>query len=222
MLIISHKSKKAFKDFLKENSIDYIETIDNPRLDKRVSDHPDLSIFPLGHKKILVDKALASYYRQRLKGYKIIEGESVGGTYPKDAIYNVYEGEDFYIHNNHTEKHILGQLKAKTHLFVNQGYSRCSIIPMKERILTSDYGIYKALRGKIKVILLEEESIDLDGFAKGFLGGTCGLYGSKLIFNGSIKRLKSYDLIRDNAKKEKLDLIYPDINLLDTGSHIKV
>ena len=50
MLIISHKSSLEFKDFLDRNNFSWIETIDNPNLDKRIADHPDLTIFNLDNK----------------------------------------------------------------------------------------------------------------------------------------------------------------------------
>ena len=50
MLIISHKSKKEFTDFLDSKNIKYLKTIDNPNIDKRISDHPDLSLFKLWKK----------------------------------------------------------------------------------------------------------------------------------------------------------------------------
>ena len=41
-----------------------------------------------------------------------------------------------------------------------------------------------------------------------------------LLFNGNIERLNSYDIIKNIVDKEKLNLLYPDTNLLDTGSLI--
>lgn len=223
MLIISNKSKDEFRKFLAKENIEFIETIDNPNLYEPIGDHPDLSIFPLGDGKILVDKVLAPYYREKLPTYEIIEGDSVKVKYPYDSIYNVYEGDDFFIHNDLTESHILSHMEDKTHLRVNQGYTRCSIIPMGDRILTGDYGIYKKLRDEIKIILLPREDIDLPGFETGFIGGTCGLYGDRLIFDGDIERLKSFEIIKENADEAGLTLVYPkDLDLKDLGSLMAV
>ncbi|MCI7238509.1 MAG: hypothetical protein SOU08_08225 [Anaerococcus sp.] len=223
MLIISNKAKDEFRKFLAKENIEFIETIDNPNLYEPIGDHPDLSIFPLGDGKILVDKVLAPYYREKLPTYEIIEGDSVKVKYPYDSIYNVYEGDDFFIHNDLTESHILAHMEDKTHLRVNQGYTRCSIIPMGDRILTGDYGIYKKLRDEIKIILLPREDIDLPGFETGFIGGTCGLYGDRLIFDGDIERLKSFEIIKENADEAGLTLVYPkDLDLKDLGSLMAV
>ena len=109
------------------------------------------------------------------------------------------------------------------HYFTRQGYSRCSVVPMGDKILTSDYGIYKTLKDKIEVVLLSEENIPLDGFDNGFLGGTCGFFENTLIFNGNIEKLNSYETIKMEAKKSGIKLLYPNnCDLFDTGSLIFV
>lgn len=220
MLIISYKSSLDFKEFLDKNNYSWIETIPSPNLDPRIADHPDLSIFPLDDKFMVIDKNLVDYYKRYIKISNIIDGEVVSPSYPKDSIYNVYKTSNYYIHNDVTEKNIelfMNENNYK-HLFVKQGYTRCSIIPMKDKILTSDYGIYKALKEKIEVVLLEEESIPLDGFSKGFLGGCCGFFENTLLFNGNIEKLQNYELIRDEALKSNIKIVYPSCDLLDTGS----
>lgn len=221
MLIISHKSTVEFKEFLKDNKLDFIETIDNPNLDPRIADHPDLSIFPLNENDLSIDSSVINYYQKNITDKNLIPGESVSKKYPYDAIYNVYKGSDFYIHNDVTEKNINNYMKVNNykHLFINQGYTRCSIIPMGDKILTADFGIYKTLKDKIEVILLRQENIPLDGFDKGFLGGTCGFFGKTLIFNGNIEKLFNYETIKKESEASKIRLLYPkNCDLVDTGS----
>lgn len=222
-LLISHKSKKEFKDFLEENKIEYLLTIDNPNLDKRIADHPDLSVFVIDSKNIIVDENVYDYYKKNLEDINVIKGQKVNKNYPKDSIYNVVKFKNFYIHNDFTEKNIEKFLKDYKFLKVNQGYTRCSSIVLNDSIITSDYGIYKKLKKKINIILIEEEKIDLDGFDKGFIGGTCGKLSDKLlIFNGDIKSLSCYGIIYKQSKKENIDIIYPKCKLLDTGSLIRI
>lgn len=221
MLIISHKSTVEFKEFLKDNKLDFIETIDNPNLDPRIADHPDLSIFPLNENDLSIDSSVINYYQKNITDKNLIPGESVSKKYPYDAIYNVYKGSDFYIHNNVTEKNINNYMKVNNykHLFTNQGYTRCSIIPMGDKILTADFGIYKTLKDKIEVILLRQENIPLDRFDKGFLGGTCGFFDKTLIFNGNIEKLSNYETIKKESEASKIRLLYPkNCDLVDTGS----
>lgn len=225
MLIISNKSKKEFKDFLDDKKFEYIETIDNPNLDIRIADHPDLSIFILDEGNVVIDKAVVDYYKEKISGVNFISGENVEAKYPRDSIYNIYMGSDYFIHNDQTEKNILQFMNKNIykHYFTRQGYSRCSVVPMGDKILTSDYGIYKTLKDKIEVVLLSEENIPLDGFDNGFLGGTCGFFENTLIFNGNIEKLNSYETIKMEAKKSGIKLLYPNnCDLFDTGSLIFV
>lgn len=109
MLIISYKSTIEFKNYLDKLNIKFIETTDNPNLDHRIADHPDLSIFALDDDNVLIDESVISYYQAKVTGKNFLAGESVGTLYPHDSIYNVYKGSDFYLHNDTTEK-ILGLL----------------------------------------------------------------------------------------------------------------
>lgn len=223
MLIISHKSKKEFTDFLDFKNIKYLKTIDNPNLDKRISDHPDLSLFKLDDKNIVVDESVYDYYKKYLKNINLIKGEKVGSKYPLDAIYNIVRFKKIYIHNNFTEKNIKLYFDQKNirHLFIKQGYTRCSMLVFNENLLTSDMGIFKKLKNILPITLLKEEKIPLDGFDQGFLGGCFGKINEKtLLFNGNIERLNSYDIIKNIVVKENLNLLYPDTNLIDTGSLI--
>ena len=176
MLIISHKSKKEFTDFLDFKNIKYLKTIDNPNLDKRISDHPDLSLFKVDDKNLIVDKNVYEYYKKNIKNINIIKGEEVSKNYPYDALYNIVKFKNFYIHNDFTEKNIKLFFEEKNikHLFIKQGYSRCSMLVFNENILTSDMGIFKKLKNILPVTLLKEEKISLDGFDQGFLGGCFG------------------------------------------------
>lgn len=222
MLIISNKASLDFKSFLADQNIDFIETIDNPNLDRRIGDHPDLSLFALDNDNIIVAAEVFDYYKNKLTGKNMIKGSSVSEKYPKDSIYNLLRFKDFYIHNDFTEENIERILKERNykHLFVKQGYSRCSIIPLRESLLTSDYGIYKTLKDKVDIILLENDKIELDGFDQGFIGGTCGLIQDKLIFTGDISRHKSFDIIKKACDRENIEIIYPEIPLVDLGSLI--
>ncbi|MCI5972675.1 MAG: hypothetical protein MRZ08_06495 [Anaerococcus sp.] len=222
MLIISNKASLYFKSFLADQNIEFIETIDNPNLDMRIADHPDLSLYALDKDNIIVAAEVFDYYKNKLTGKNMIKGSSVSEKYPKDSIYNLLRFKDFYIHNDFTEENIERILKERNYknLFVKQGYSRCSIIPLRESLLTSDYGIYKTLKDKVNIILLDNDKIELDGFDQGFIGGTCGLVQGKLIFTGDISRHKSFDIIKKACDRENIDIIYPEIPLVDLGSLI--
>ncbi|WP_311481230.1 DUF6873 family GME fold protein [uncultured Anaerococcus sp.] len=224
MLVISYKASEEFKNFLKAKGFSFIETIANPNLDPRIADHPDLSLFKIDEKTLVVDESVFAYYKEKLGGYDLIKGEKVFGKYPKDALYNIVKFKDFYIHNDFTEKNIENFLKEKgiSHLKVNQGYTRCSIIPLRDLLITCDYGIYKVLKNKVAIELVDNDKVILDGFDQGFLGGTCGLVGDKLIFTGDISRHKAYTKIKNLCHRENIKIIYPKIDLVDLGSILEI
>lgn len=224
MLVVSFKASDKLIQFLEENNISYVKTTKNPNLDLRVADHPDLSIFPIDKDNIVVASEVYDYYKEKLSDKNIIKGESVSSKYPLDAIYNIVRFKDYYIHNNYTENTIEKYFfdnKIK-HLMVKQGYTKCSTIVLRESILTADYGMYKVLKDKVRVVLLPDDLIKLDGFDKGFIGGTCGLVGDKLIFTGDIRKRKSYDLIKRECARENIEILYPEIDLVDLGSLINI
>ena len=132
--------------------------------------------------------------------------------------------KDFYIHNDFTEKNLENFLTEKgiSHLKVNQGYTRCSIIPLGDLLVTCDYGIYKVLKNKVDIELVDNDKVILDGFDQGFLGGTCGLVGDKLIFTGDISRHKAYTKIKNLCHRENIKIIYPKIDLVDLGSILEI
>ena len=105
MLIISYKASEEFKVFLKANDIEFILTTPNPKLDPRIDDHPDLSLFKLDDKNIVIAESVYDYYKEKINGYNRIKGEDPPVKYPHDALYNVVRFKDFYIHNDFTEKH---------------------------------------------------------------------------------------------------------------------
>ena len=74
---------------------------------------------------------------------------------------------------------------------VRQGYAKCSTAVVSEHaIITADSGIANAasLAG-LDVLKLQPGYIHLDGYAYGFIGGTCGkLSASTIAFAGSVNR----------------------------------
>ena len=224
MLIISYKASKDLKNFLKANGYSFIETIPNPNLDPRIADHPDLSLFKLDEKTLVVDEEVFSYYEEKLDGINLIKGEVVSNKYPKDALYNIVRFKNFYIHNDFTEKNIRKYFDENNivRLKVKQGYTRCSVIPLPNLLISSDYGIYKALKDKIDIRLVASDKVELDGFDQGFLGGTCGPIGDKLIFTGDVSKHKAFPKIKVICDKEGIEIIFPKIKLIDLGSIIEI
>lgn len=72
---------------------------------------------------------------------------------------------------------------------VHQGYAKCSTVVVSERaIITADSGIaHAAGSAGLDILKLQPGYIRLDGYAYGFIGGTCGkLSASTIAFAGSV------------------------------------
>lgn len=83
---------------------------------------------------------------------------------------------------------------------VKQGYTKCSVCILNEHaIITDDESIYRGARLCLDdVTLVEKNSIRLEGFDTGFIGGATGLIGKDVLaVNGSIMSHSSHNAIID-------------------------
>ncbi len=98
-------------------------------------------------------------------------------------------------------------------IHLNQGYSRCNLLPLKNNhFITSDEGIKRVLQNyNLNVLQVSPEDIQLPGFKHGFFGGTCGVLGNSIFILGSLKNYK------DGGKVETYlhSLNYEIIELFD-------
>lgn len=193
-----------------------------------ISGHPDIFFCqtPAG---LIVAPNLPGKYFSLLDQYKIKYGKgkaAVGKTYPQTAHYNAVVTSKYLIHNlNFTDPVLLKACKGLTPIHVNQGYTRCNLLPMNDDVfLTSDQGICNALiqQGK-ECHFFNPHRIQLYGFEHGFLGGTCGVFKRYLFSCGSMVHHEWGDKFEEIANTHGFEII-PLINkpLQDFGSIIFV
>jgi len=157
-----------------------------------ISGHPDL-FFCQGGDRLVVAPNTPEKQLQILKQYKISFETGklpVGKSYPETARYNAVVSDDFLIHNTHiTDESLKNVFSSKRSIHVNQAYTRCSLVPLKNgRFLTSDGGIFKTLQSKnIELDYFSPQGILLPGFDHGFLGGALGLFEDKAYLLGQLK-----------------------------------
>jgi len=179
-----------------------------------ISCHPDI-FFCRVKNQLIVAPNLPDNYKNLLSENSIqyIEGEMrVGNKYPESARYNAVVTEFFFIHNlNYTDPVISGQINNLDRININQGYSRCSLLPLKNNhFITSDQAIYKTLRKKqIDVLYSNPSGIILPGFKHGFIGGAFGVFENKVFVIGSLKKYNE----GDKVSKYLLELGYQIIEL---------
>ena len=181
-----------------------------------IAGHPDIFFCPIDG-DIVVALNTPTHFVDCLlaRGFNIRKGENfVGGQKYNSTSYNAVVTDQYIIHNRkYTDPSILNYLGRRIFMHVNQGYTRCSLFPLKNNnFITSDKGVEKTLcHNKINCCYISCEEILLPGFPYGFLGGCMGGYQNKIFIIGKLEYLsegaKVYDFLR------KLD--YEIIELYD-------
>ena len=148
---------------------------------------------------------------------------SLNKNYPENISLNAYITQNYLIHNlNFTDKEIINYCKTKKQIHIKQGYSKCSILPLREKVvITSDMGIYKTLiKENFDVLLIPFGDIELPGLNYGFIGGVGGMISSNsMAFFGSLEKYAFCDEVKKFLYKYDIKPIYlRDSKLFDRGS----
>lgn len=189
-----------------------------------VSGHPDIFICKVNNAVIIAPNT-GSKIRQKLDdiNISIFEGKnSIGTNYPLSAHYNAVITEKYLIHNlKYTDPSIIEACNHHKQIDVKQAYTRCSTIALaNDRFITSDKGIQKALvKNGLEVLFVKPDGILLPGFDNGFIGGTCGIYGSTIFFIGNLDHFQEGEKVKQFLTGYKIIELY-DGPLFDGGSLI--
>ena len=168
---------------------------------QQVAGHPDL--FFCGHRdRYVVAPNTPVKYINWLneKEVDFVPGsQPVGKSYPSSAIYNAVVTNHYVIHNRSiTDPVILETFGHLKQINIKQGYSRCSLLPLKDNhFITSDQGIYKVLKKhNIDVLYINPSAILLPGFEHGFFGGVAGIDDDTLFLTGSLNYFPEEEKVR--------------------------
>jgi len=189
-----------------------------------ISGHPDV-FFCKTDNKLIIAPNTPQHYKNvfRKKNISFIEGKKeIGKKYPATAYYNAAISENYIIHNfDFTDEIILKNTLSKQKIKINQAYSRCSILPLKENnFIISDKGIQKTFfENKINHLYVSPEKIVLPGFPNGFIGGCCGVLENKIFLSGSLKYFPDGEKFKQFVQNYKYEVIeLYDGFLFDCGS----
>ena len=123
-----------------------------------------------------------------LSEYSDIIGCKVADEYPGNALYNcVCVGRNLLCNTKTVLPAILDEYRQNGYniIHVNQGYTKCSVIPLEDSLITDDPGIADAAkRAGIACLLVSKGSVKLDGYPYGLIGGAAGVYGRRVFWNG--------------------------------------
>jgi hypothetical protein len=156
-----------------------------------ISGHPDIFITQCEN-FIIAAPNLPDEYKNILKNNNIsfIEGVlPVGNKYPQTARYNAVFSPGYFIHNlTISDEKTMTAAVGKTKIHIAQGYTRCNLLPLNdEKMITSDHGIYTALKNYgTDVFFVQPKGILLPGFKNGFIGGACGIFEKTVYVMGHL------------------------------------
>lgn len=181
---------------------------------EEIAGHPDIFFFPT-RKYIIVAPNTPSQYIHFLKekGFSLKTGNTVIGKEKENSTcYNVVLSDNYIIHNKKfTDISILENIKNKKFIHVNQAYTRCSLMPLKnDNFITSDRGIEKELsRYGLNCCYISPQEILLPGFSYGFIGGCMGICQDAVFIIGNLE----YHVQGEELKKFLLSLNYDIVEL---------
>ena len=194
-----------------------------------INGHPDIQLNILKNKslsQIIVQKDISKCFKEILKANSInyiISKNSLSNTYPGDIILNSLILENYFIHNlRHSDEELLKSQNSKVHINVPQGYTKCSILPVRDNaLITSDKGIFESLKDyDFDILLLPPGDILLPSLNYGFIGGVGGMISNdKMAFFGDLDSYKWGDEIkRFLFKHDVLPIALRKGKLIDRGS----
>lgn len=171
-----------------------------------INGHPDIQLNILKNKSsvdIIVQKNISRQFKEILKSNNInyiVSKKLLSHTYPNDIILNSLILEKYFIHNlKYTDEKLLKSQNLKVNINVSQGYTKCSILPVRDNaLITSDKGIFESLKDyDFDILLLPPGDILLPSLNYGFIGGVGGMISTdKMAFFGDLDSYKWGDEIK--------------------------
>ena len=227
--LIGEDAPKSVINSLCEMGFEVLILPRDPRLPSPVSSHADMLLFLVGDKIFASSEYVKSnreiFARIEERGYTVVPCKcDVKDLYPYDIHFNLALVENAAYGNmpfvaNEVKEH-LASLGIKL-CTVKQGYTKCSTVVLNNAIITADSGIAKAAEANgIETLIIKNsaESVRLDGYEYGFLGGACGYRDGTLYFCGDITKHPQYFEIAEFAKTHSTLLCsLGDAQLCDVG-----
>ena len=159
--------------------------------DESIAGHPDVFICQLKDKLIIAPNTPPPFVASlQSAGFTLEKGSTLVGKEKYNSIcYNVVITDKYIIHNQKfTDRTILENTKNQKFIHINQGFARCSLLPLKDdSFLTSDKGIEKELsKHNLNCYYISPKEILLPGVQYGFIGGCMGIYQNTVFIIGNL------------------------------------
>ena len=208
LAIIDSRSSKQAINNLKEHVTDVYTFKTNGITTNSISGHPDIFLYQYKDQLVVAPNAPDDLFviLDNLNIAYIKGKREVGHEFHNNVQYNCLSTPDFLFHKSgHTAPTILEISEAKEFIPLPQAYTRCSLVHLcGDNYLTSDRGIEKVLLRKgFSCFYFDPKEITIRDHKNGFIGGTIGIWGKKIFFNGNIElhadgqRLSEYLIMLD-------------------------
>ncbi len=189
--IIDSRSSEQTIEKIKEYVTDIYTFQTNGITGNSISGHPDIFIYQDKNQLVVAPNAPVDLFKfldnnniDYLRGEK-----NVGHDLDNSVQYNCLSTPQFLFHKSgYTDSVVLGINQYKEFISLPQAYTRCSLVHLcKDNYLTSDRGIEKALiKRELSSFYFSPEEIVIHEHKHGFVGGTVGICGKRIFFNGNI------------------------------------
>ena len=229
LALIGEDAPKSVLNSLCDLGFEVLILARDPRLSSPVSSHADMLVFPVGNKIFASSEYIKSnretFARIEERGYTVVPCNcDVKNLYPHDIHFNVALIEKVAYGNMPFVAKEVKEYLASVGVdicTVKQGYAKCSTVVLNGAIITADSGIAKAAKTDgVDTLIIKNsaESVRLDGYEYGFLGGACGYLDGTLYFCGDISKHPQYYQIAEFAEAHSTVLCsLGDDTLCDVG-----
>ncbi len=183
------------------------------RLPSQVNSHADMQMLHFGNSEIFALNEHLCEGELSKKFFVKPIGEIPGNEYPSDVPLNAAIIGKYVICNEKTiSRAILERIYecSLIPVFVNQGYSKCSVCVINENaIITDDIGVFTAAGNFFNdTLFISKGAIRLSGYDYGFFGGCCGkIDRNKLAVNGRIDSHPDSNKIIDFVAKHAVEIV---------------
>lgn len=207
LAVTNHSFPREAEEALKKFGHRTLRLPPHPNLPKPVASHPDMLLFFVPD-AILCTK---SYYEIATRELEEISAaysapirlidKEYGGEYPRDVLLNALPlGKHLFCNTKTVARELLELSLTLCH--VNQGYTKCSVLPIGEKaLITADASIAACAKEYgIDVLKIQEGHITLSGYDYGFIGG-CASFAPRgniksVFFCGDVSRHPDYNRIK--------------------------
>ena len=199
IVLVGCDASAAVKEGLASRDFLVLELPYDERLPLPVRSHADMLLFSVGNfiftSKTYFNKAQNVFSILRDHGYEIITSDvQIGNKYPQDIAFNMAViGKNILGSLKHNAKEIIDFANERGFelISVNQGYTKCSSLILGNKgIITSDIGIANVVENLGVLVLKTEnsaESVVLNGYNYGFIGGASGVLNNTVYFSGNVE-----------------------------------